>query len=187
MIFSQHSFEEFSSFLPSDVNSDVFRTNTEEMKTTKKVILIIIRRITAIKLVSSADWSLSKTVMKPYKRHKRHETIAVTFIRYKNATYHYFENRLGQTGPDWRISCRRNSLVPLLMRYIFSDVDQVRVGQTRITTQLWTELVICRPKQFSMVPIHLKFREILKMIQMIAVCMTIYHYYILVKALSVKP
>ena len=55
MIFSQHSFEEFSSFLPSDVNSDVFRTNTEEMKTTKKVILIIIRRITAIKLVSSAD------------------------------------------------------------------------------------------------------------------------------------
>ena len=26
--------------------------------------------------------------MKPYKRHKRHETIAVTFIKYKNATHH---------------------------------------------------------------------------------------------------
>ena len=28
--------------------------------------------------------------MKPYKRHKRHETIAVTFIKYKIATHHKY-------------------------------------------------------------------------------------------------
>ena len=53
MTFSQQTFG--SSLLPSDVNSVVFLTKTEAMKTIIKVILIIIRRITAIKLVSSAD------------------------------------------------------------------------------------------------------------------------------------
>ena len=42
-------------FVSSAEKKDVFRINTEVINSTKKVTLMIIRRITAIKLVSSAD------------------------------------------------------------------------------------------------------------------------------------